>query len=271
MSDLGTTDDLGIVWGAVYAPIYGNDFDSLVSKKKSTAAVRGVFPSSLDYNDSGNDQKYGIFIPFFDGHDYYFVDTHVLGLGEPFFLRTKKDNITEIQRYADGLASLKDPDVGKGVWSLISDYFYKNYFVLDKDSIKCFRLICDLHDCEIISSSDETMYKKEDIFMGIKLYNEHYYPSGMMLHKKGGEIDWARKIMDHCLNSMQLDPPEVNQWDKDDLDSFIAKSHGDYDKELVARTIAIYDFLAKQREEYDSFITELKNKKERSVDYATKI
>lgn len=238
-----------IIWGGIYVVDRSSGFDALV---KRTAT-----DWTTDYYDQGNNQKNHFFIPVFDGWKYYMVDTYMLGWNPSYF--PFSESKPKIQAFLDGLCSFADADHGKRIMHSTA-FAYHNYFVLTADSVKCFKLLCDLRDCEIIPNQDAFQYKSEDTWEGVKLYEEHNYPYGITLHRKNGPFDWPKYIRVFVVNNLQFNSPRVSSYEMDDLNKLLSRSGGDYDHAMVEQVVAKYEFLAKQEKEYSEFVHQLYKK-----------
>ena len=248
-----------IVWGGIYqASSKNRKFDALVRKTASEGWER-------DYRHPVNDQKNHVFFPVCYNGNYYMVDTYMLGFSYGFPSRGGEgngDKKTPIEKYADGFALFADPEYGK--WVLCQmNFAFKNYFRIDEESIGAFELICDLHDYEIIRGSDAPKYRKEDVVEDVSLWEECNYPYGFTLHKKGGPIDWRRRISNYICNDIRFGRPDPQEYEIAELKELIAQSGGDYDRDFADEQIAVHEFLRKQLMEFDNFVDGLPKKEER--------
>jgi hypothetical protein len=245
-----------IVWGGVYK------YNALLKDWVQKTSVC----SEDNYFTWGNDQKYGLFVPVFDGEKYWMIDTYEMGFDPSCFFNSENsegrdDKRTKIQRYIDGLKSLADPKRGKWQSRSVFDYFYNNRVEITQESLNCFDLYCDLNECEIISPRDACKYESEDIYEGVKLYQEHAYPDGITLHRLGGAIDWAKRISCFVRDDLRFrEPKAAYDSDLQQLKQFIVESNGDYDHVLVERVLAKNAFVQKQQEEYEEFERQLDEK-----------
>lgn len=145
-----------------------------------------------------NDQNYGIWIPVHsinkEGKEhYYMIDTYQVPYScfEGVF---SSDRNKRYEGLLEGLERCSDGEHGFYVAGNTNNYFYSAIIEVTDANFHIFKLIADLHDYELSNDDECRKYNDEDVLHYIRLYNEHNYPSGIVLVKKGARINYQNKI-----------------------------------------------------------------------------
>lgn len=145
-----------------------------------------------------NDQNYGIWIPVHSinkkGEEhYYMIDTYQVSYScfEGVF---SSDRNKRYEGLLEGLERCSDGEHGFYVAGNTGNYFYSAIIKVTDANFHIFKLIADLHDYELSNDDECRKYNDEDVLRYIKLYNEHNYPSGIVLVRKGAKINYQHKI-----------------------------------------------------------------------------
>ena len=145
-----------------------------------------------------NDQHYGIWIPVHSinkkgDENYYMIDTYQMSRNSfNGIYNSNKDE--RYKALLEGLERCSDGERGFYVANNAYNYFYSAIIKITDTNFHIFKLIADLHDYELSNDDECRKYNDEDILHYIRLYNEHNYPSGIVLVKKGARINYQNKI-----------------------------------------------------------------------------
>ena len=120
-----------IKWGSVYK------IKDFVELKNS-----GLFN---EYFKELNNQTYGMFLPCFDGENYWLVDTYEISGNR--FECTEND----LASLYETIVSFKDKDIGNIIAKGTYDYYYQNKVKLNDKVLSYFEPICNLNDMKCIS------------------------------------------------------------------------------------------------------------------------
>ena len=226
------------------------------------------------YGDSLNDQKYGVWVPiYYEYKDYQDKEHKGYGMIDTYQLdydirntRDKDIDYTSMSKFeiiVKNLTELKNPK--KGYWAKYktSDYYYKAFCELTNSNFDDFELVADLHDYEVTTKPE--YYNEEDTITYLKLYQEHAYPYGIHIVKKDAEVNYKYKITNKICESRRFNyskPSSINDYEKKELLSLekeAIEKKQEYNKSELDMFIKENDFLAKQREEYNDFMDNLKS------------
>lgn len=136
-------------------------------------------------SDRYDDQTNGWWLPFYDADgNIHLVDTYHI-------LSDYADTLRFPERRSDILSDfIESNTLKKDNTSIISqsnnEFYYGGSVLITDVTEKCFELVCDLRDYEI-RNFDVRDYSPDDMILNVELYNEHAFPSGVSLLKKGAE------------------------------------------------------------------------------------
>ena len=135
-----------------------------------------------------NDQHYGIWIPVHsinkEGKEhYYMIDTYQMSHSY-FEGAFSSDRNERYEALLKGLERCSDGEHGFCVAGNTYNYFYSAIIEVTDANFHIFKLIADLHDYELSNDDECRKYNDEDVLHFIKLYNEHNYPTGIVIVKK---------------------------------------------------------------------------------------
>lgn len=144
-----------------------------------------------------NDQHYGIWIPVHSinkkgEENYYMIDTYQMSRDSFNNQYSNKDE--RYKSLLEGLEKCSEGEHGNWIAYKTYDYYYSAIIKITDTNFHIFKLIADLHDYELSDDNECRKYNKEDVLHYIKLYNEHNYPSGIVIVKKGAKINYQNKI-----------------------------------------------------------------------------
>lgn len=203
-----------------------------------------------------NNQHYGIWIPVHSVNkkgeeNYYMIDTYQMS--RDAFDNLYSDN--EDERYESLLKGLERCSEGEhGNWVVYKtyDYFYSAIIKITDSNFHIFQLIADLHDYKLSDDKECRKYNEEDVLHCIKLYNDHNYPYGIVIVKRGAKINYQNKIdakisdvkkwMKEPIPATDYEIEELLKIEKEAIDN-----KAEYDKQKLDEFI-----------QYNSFIKVLK-------------
>lgn len=193
-----------------------------------------------------NDQHYGIWIPVHSinkegDENYYMIDTYQMSR-DSFNGIYSSNRDERYKALLEGLERCSDGEHGNWVAFKTYDYFYSAIIEITDTNFHIFKLIADLHDYKLSNNDECRQYNTEDVLHHIKLYNEHNYPSGIVLVRKGAKVNYQNKIDAKIC--------DIRRWIEQ------PKSASDYDiQELLKIEKEAIDNNAKyNKQELDNFI-----------------
>lgn len=139
------------------------------------------------YTNPLNDQRYGWFVPVHYMNDkednYYMVDTYLIDrqLYDNLYTNDKSEYIDCL---VNTLKSLSNADQGRRVFYMVYNHYYGCAIKLTDTTINLFTLIADLSHYKLTDVNECRYYNDSDVVKGVKLYNEHNYPDGIIIVKK---------------------------------------------------------------------------------------
>lgn len=213
-----------------------------------------------------NDQHYDLWVPavsIVDNEEvYYMIDTYQINR-----IRFKYQHCpdTEIahQGLIEGLEELKNPEKGQYAVHYVYGFFYKAIIKVTDENINIFKLNFDLHDFEIISEEDARYYNDEDVRRRVRLYNEHKYPTGITLLRRGSQINFDKKLtaLIHDIEK-DISRPHASKVYNDHLikeyKDLASLNNASYNKNKLQKVEDFLAFLYQQEQEYQNYIKENK-------------
>lgn len=237
----------------IFGGVYTVNRDDL--KKYCSNQIRGL-----------NDQHYGLWVPaasIVDNEEvYYMIDTYQINRIR-FEYQHSCDTDIVYQGLIEGLEELKDPEKGKHAVNYAYNYFYTAIIKVTNENINIFKLNFDLHDFEIISEEDARYYNDEDIRRRVRLYNEHKYPTGITLLRRGSQINFDKKLI-ALIHDIEKDISKpyaskvYNEHIIKEYKDLASLNNANYNKDKLQRVEDLLDFLYQQEQEYKNYIKENK-------------
>lgn len=215
------------------------------------------------YMNRLNDQKYGWWIPthsrYKDEDKYFMIDTYEIDrylFDNPYTY----DKEEYMQQLVAGLKSTQDPDnKGNYVAKMPYNYYYANIIQVTDENIDKFKLACNLEDYRLSDTDDCRYYNDDDVIKYLKLYNEHYYPDGIMVVKKDAKYNYDKFLnakMDDILKYIQR-PNYCNDYyikDVIEIEKDAIKNNANYNKQKLDKILAYNEFMKKLRDLSDTYI-----------------
>nr|DAH86707.1 MAG TPA: hypothetical protein [Caudoviricetes sp.] len=199
-----------------------------------------------------NNQHYGIWIPVHSinkkgEENYYMIDTYQMS-SNSFNNQYNSNKYERYKALLEGLERCLDGEHGNWVAFKTHDYFYSAIIKITDTNFHIFKLIADLHNYKLSDDDECRQYNKEDVLYHIKLYNEHNYPSGIVLVKKEAKINYQNKINAKIQDIKRWieQPKAANDYNIQELlkiEKEAIDNNVKYDKQELYKFIKYNDFI----------------------------